>query len=139
MQGQHFIPTKYVIALAIGQQIRVFDCAKSDYPRDFAPLVLGQFWAFFRDDIENAFLGFVEQVGEFDDFTRPSFERLAVFAQNGAEPDVSQFYDHFRTPEAKCREKLLEMQLLAAVGNIDDFVRVPCSRRYAIVARSVVE
>ena len=80
---------------------------------------------FLGDDFERAFFGFVEQVGQADGLAGAGFERLAVLAQDGAEPDVGQLGFGLRMPAAEGGEQLPEMELLAAVGDIDDFVRAP--------------
>jgi len=53
------------------------------------------------------------------------FEGLAVFAQDGTEPDMGEFDMGFRMPAAEHGEELLKMELLRGTGDIDDLVRVP--------------
>ena len=44
----------------------------------------------FRDELQRALLGFVEQVGELHRLAAARFERLAVLAEDRAEPDVRE-------------------------------------------------
>ena len=84
---------------------------------------LGQFRVLLRDHLEGALLRLVEQVGQFDGLAGAGLEGLAVLAQDGAEPDVGQLRLGRRMPAAERGEELLEMELLAGIGDIDDLVR----------------
>ena len=84
-----------------------------------------QFRALLRHDLERALFGLVQEVGQFDGFAGAGFEGLAVLAQDGAEPDVGQFHFGLGMPPAERGEELLEMELLAGIGDIDDLVGVP--------------
>ena len=44
----------------------------------------------FRDERERALLRFVEQIGELDGLAAARFERLAVVAEDRAEPDMRE-------------------------------------------------
>ena len=141
LQRQHLVPTENVIALAVRQQVGVFHRAEADDARDFASLRLRQIRILFGNDFEGPFLGFVEQIGQLHRLAAARFERLAVLAENRAEPDVGQLgasssfgASALRTVPRRCRqllpfaergEELLEMQLLPAVGDVNDFVRLP--------------
>ena len=125
VQRQQLVPTENVIALAVGQQVGVFDRADADDAGDFAPRGFGQFRALLRHDFERALLGLVEEVGQLDGLAGAGFEGLAVLAQDGAEPDVGQFDFGLRMPAAEHGEELLEMELLAGIGDIDDLVGAP--------------
>ena len=130
LQREHLGPTENVIALAVRQQVGVFHRAEADDAGDFAALCFRQIRTFFGNNFERALLRLVQQIGKLHRLSAACFERLAVLAQNRAEPDVGQF--NCRLPIADCRlpfakrgKKLLEMQLLAAVGDVNDFIRLP--------------
>ena len=127
VQGEDLVPTEHVITLPIRQQVGVFHRAETDDPGDLAALRLRQRGIFFRDHLERALLRFVEQVGELHVFAGARFERLAVVAQDRAEPDMRELHlvGQFRMPAAKRGEQLLKVQLLAAIGDIDDLLRLP--------------
>ena len=91
VERQHLVPTEHVIALAVRQQVGVFHRAQADDARDFAPLRLRQLRVFFRDNLEGPLFGFVQQIGQLHRLAGARFERLAVLAQNRAEPDMGQF------------------------------------------------
>ncbi len=128
LERQHLVPTEDVIALAILGEVGVFDGAEADDPRDFEARFFGHVGVFFADDFEGAFFGFVEQVLEFDGVARAGFERFAVFTEDRAEPDVGQFDAGFRMPFAESGEDLAKVQLLATVGDVNDFVRLRAPR-----------
>ena len=82
----------------------------------------------FGNDFEGSFLRFVEQIGELHCLAAARFERLAVLAENRAEPDVGQFRfesQSSRLPFSKCGEDLQEMQLLSPVSDVNDFIGFP--------------
>lgn len=109
VQREHLVPTEHVIALAVGEQVGVFDRAEADNARDLPALRLGQFGVLLGNDLERAFLGFVEQVGEFDGVARARLERLAILPKDRTEPDVREFDFRFGMPAAERGENLLEM------------------------------
>ena len=85
VEGEHFVPAKNIIALAIGQEISVLDSPQADGAGDFAALRLRKVGTFIRNDLESAFFGFVEEISEFHNFAGAGFERLAIFAKHRAE------------------------------------------------------
>ena len=91
LQREHLVPTENVIALAVRQQVGIFHRAQTDDARDFAPLRLRQIRIFVGNNFEGALLRLVEQVGQLHRLAAAGFERLAILAENRAEPDVGQF------------------------------------------------
>src|SRR5436305_1835870 len=75
--------------------------------------------------IYTVFLGRVGQVRKPNRFACSSFERLAIFSEDGAKPHVGQLDALFGMPAAKDREELLEMQLLWPASHINDLVWMP--------------
>jgi hypothetical protein len=124
-EGEHLFPTENVVALAIGEEVRVFDGADADDACDFAAIVFVHGWAFLGDDGVGALFGFVEEVGEFYGFAAAGFKGLVIGAQNGAEPDVAEFCGG-GFPLVERGEELAEVELLAAIGDVDDFIGMPC-------------
>ena len=70
-------------------------------------------------------LCFIEQVAQADDLAAARLERPTILAEDGAEPDVIQLHCMLRFPARVERKELLKMQLLAAIGDVDDFARLP--------------
>ena len=121
-EGEHFVPGKGVVALAVGEEVGVFDGAEADDAGDLAALGFGEGGVFLGDDGEGALLGFVEEVGEADGFAAAGFEGLAIGAEDGAEPDVVEAGGGGGLPAAEDGEELAEVVLLAAVGDVEDGV-----------------
>lgn len=79
------------------------------------------------DDIVGAFDGFCEEVFEFDGGAAAGFDGFAVFAEDGAEPDVFHFVEGVMfgvEPAFDGFEEEFEVILLAAVGDVDHFLDV---------------
>ena len=119
-EGEHFVPRESVIALAIGEEIGVFDGADADDLGDGAAFGFWESGIFFGDDGEGAFFGFVEEVGEFDGLAAAGFEGSAIGAEDGAEPDVGEFGLGGGLPAAEDGEELVEVVLLSSVGDVED-------------------
>lgn len=95
---------------------------------DFCDVLAGRFieeGVFVGNDIEGAVDGFLEEVFKFYGVTGACFDGFAVFAEDGAEPGVSEF-GYFVAfcgePFLDGSEEVFEVVLLAAVGDVDNFV-----------------
>ena len=121
-EGEHFVPGKGVVALAVGEEVGVFDGAEADDAGDLAALSFGEGGVFLGDDGEGALFGFVEEVGEPDGVAAAGFEGATVGAEDGAEPDVLEPGGGGGLPAVEDGEELAEVVLLAAVGDVEDGV-----------------
>src|SRR5262245_42256148 len=81
-QGEHFIPTEHIVALAIGQKVGVLDSADAHHASNLAPLRFGKLGVFFAHDHEGALFGFLEEIRKLHSIPSPRFERLAVFTKD---------------------------------------------------------
>ena len=122
---EHGVPVEHVVALSVAGEVGVLDRADADNAGDVAPLLLGEVGVFFAHGVEGALLGLVEQTGEADDFAAARLERPAVLAKDRAEPDVVELHAVARFPAVVQLEELLEVQLLPAVGDVNDLARLP--------------
>ena len=67
-------------------------------------------------------LHFVEQVREFHGVAAPGFKGLAVLAEDTAKPAVRELHRAFRVEPPPDGEELPEVELLPAIGDVNDFV-----------------
>ncbi len=125
LEGEHLVPIEDVIALSVGEEVGVFDGAEADDAGDLASLGFVEVGAFLGDDGVGAILGFVEEVGQSDGIAGAGFEGFAVVAEDGAEPDVGELGGGFGVPALEDVEDLAEVELLAAVGDVEDGVWLP--------------
>ena len=120
VQGEQLVPTEAVVRGTVLHQVGVFDRADAHHSRDTRLLGRGQVRVLRPHDFQRAPFGLVEQPGQLDGLALARLDGRAVVAQDGAEPDV--FQRRVVSPAPRRREKLAEVEPLAAVGHIDDAV-----------------
>ena len=125
LEAEEAIPTKDVVLCAVAGKVGVFYCTNTNGFSDLATLGFVEVWIFLGDDVEGAVAGFVEEFLEFNRFAGLGFKGLLVGPENGAPEDVVHLWLCITLglePFFGGEKKLLEMILLAGVGQVDDLV-----------------
>ncbi len=130
VHGQHLVVAEYVIAGAVLGKIGVFQGGDTH--------ALGYFSAFLgrnfravgfgvvvgRYDLSRAANGLIQQAFQADSIAGSGFKGPAIFTQHRAETDVLKL-DLVISPPLCRRKKLLEMQALPMIDDVQNGVRAP--------------
>ena len=127
LERQHLVPTEHVIALTVGQQVRVLHRAESDNAGDLTARNFGQIGVFLRDHVQGALLRFVQQFSQLDRIAAARLEGFAVVAENFSEAHMDQLgaLGGLGLPAGEGEEQLAKVRGLAVVHHIDNLVRRP--------------
>src|ERR1039458_6898392 len=96
---EHLVPTENVSALPVWKQVGVFHRAEADDTGNFTPLRLRQIQILFGNNLESSLFRLIKQIGQLHRLAAAGLKRLAVLAENRAEPDVGQLERGMRSAE----------------------------------------